>query len=215
MVVIGDPDREWSVRPSTSVGPPTGSTGAGRAVAAGQRENAHLVGGRSSGVPRSAPAAADPVASGSDPAGSKAPVAPQRVRHPNDDHGADDRDHDGAQVERPLDGVLDVEDGRGDEAADQGSDDTQDDMPDHAETFVATDNHAGQVAGDRPEDDPRKKTHRYGPPSPGPHSMPGARNNARNSRLDGCPRGQRPLPNGLQPTLIRCSWRQAKGGATR
>src|SRR5438445_8319979 len=58
MVVIGDPDREWSVRPATSVGPPTGSAGASRAVAAGQRENAHLLGGRSSGVPRSAPAAA-------------------------------------------------------------------------------------------------------------------------------------------------------------
>ena len=52
-----------------------------------------------------------------------------------------------------------VEQHAGEEAADERADDAEHDVPDDAEALVALDEEAGQVAGDRAEDDPRNDAH--------------------------------------------------------
>src|SRR3954451_22453034 len=90
----------------------------------------------------------------SDGAATGPAAAGDHVHDDDHDHRADDGGDDRADVERSVDDVL-VEEGAGEEATDDRADDAEHDMTDDPESFVALDEEAGQVAGNRAEDDPR------------------------------------------------------------
>src|SRR5215210_7613492 len=100
----------------------------------------------------------------SDRAAARAGATGHGVHDDDHDDRADDRDHDRADVERAVDRMA-VEENAREEPADERADDPENDVTDHAEALVTADEEAGEIPGNRAEDDPGNQTHGFRPPS--------------------------------------------------
>ena len=90
-------------------------------------------------------------------ASSRPPAAGYHPQDRDQDHRADEGHEDARDVDA-VDGIRDLQQRCGQEAADHGAHDAHDDVADEA---VAAPAHhlAGQPTSDQPNDDPRQNTH--------------------------------------------------------
>lgn len=84
--------------------------------------------------------------------------ASEGTHHPNGEDGSNRGGHDRPEVERTLDRIR-AKQSPSQETSHQGADDAEQDVTDDPEALIAPDEEAGEVAGDRSQDDPRNDAH--------------------------------------------------------